>query len=891
MRFEVLGPVRGWRGEEELQLGSPQQRLTLAALLLAEGRSLTVDQLVDIVWADEPPRTGAATVRTYLSRLRAVLGEGAIRSVGGAYGCSASLDASDFTTLVRQARQAPPAEAGDMLASALRLWHGEALAGLPGAWAEGQRARFAELRLSALEARIEADLTLGRHQYLVAELTELTRAHPARERLVGQLMLALYRSGRQSEAIGVYTDTTRFLARELGVAPSTDLAARYQQIISGDPALAASHRHAGERRPAPPVPCRLPPDIPDFTGRAAQTYSLLGALRATGRQAPPVVAVSGIGGVGKTTLAVRLAHALRQDYPDGQLYVDLRGADPAPLDPSSVLASFLHALGVGDERIPEGVQERSALFRSLLSDRRMLLVLDNARAAAQVTPLIPGSPGCAVLVTSRPKLPGLGGAHGVDLATLTPGEAVDLLARIVGHERVAAERAAAERLVALCAHLPLAIRVVGARLALSSLRTVESMLAELLDERGRLDALRAGELDVQSTFEMSYRQLTPAQARAFRLAAAPDCDDLPLDAAAELLALDEDESEHLLESLVDLSLLESPVPGRYRYHDLLKVYARRQPDPEREEAVDRLAGHLLATLQNACTAWGLGRSWSGSSPRPGLSFSGEEEASAWLETELAGIWPLLGQAADIHLAVRLLRLLEERVDRVVHHREFSGAAERLRQAAKDRGDRETGAGAACVLASVLYSMGRRADAEPLLREAVGQAADGILLAESGTLLALTIATRQDWPEAVRVARRAVATARRSGDPRVEARTLTYLSQILLRIGQAEEALGHTEAAIALAASVGVAAFEISIKGVVLTALGRYEEAIPCYAEALAAYRKQGLMQMALENASRLAAAYRQAGHPDLARKYEEEARALSQEIADSALLDPGPDGR
>lgn len=878
--FEVLGPVRGWRGKEELDLGSPQQRLTLAALLLAEGRSLTVEQLVDVVWADEPPRTGVATVRTYLSRLRAAMGEGAIRSTGGGYSCSASLDAAEFTTLVRQARQAPPAEARDLLESALRLWHGETLAGLPGVWAEGQRARLAELRLSAVEARVEADLTLGRHQDLAAELAELSRAHPTRERLVGQRMLALYRSGRQSEAIGVYTGTRRFLAHELGVAPSAELAALYQQIISGDPALTSPRHDAGERRSAVPVPHQLPPDIPDFTGRAAHVDSLLGALRATGRQAPPVVAVSGIGGVGKTTLALRLAHTVWRDFPDGQLYVDLRGADPAPVDPSSALASFLRALGVGDQQIPERPEERSALFRSLLFDRRMLVVLDNAGGAAQVAPLIPGSPGCAVLVTSRPRLLDLGGAHGVDLATLTPGEAVDLLARIAGRERVSAERGAAERLVALCAHLPLAIRVVGARLAFSGFRTVDSVLAELIDERGRLDALRAGELDVQSTFEMSYRRLDPAQARAFRLAATPDCDDLPLPAAAALLDLDERESERLLEALVDLSLLESPAPGRYRYHDLLKVYARRQPDAEREEAVDRLAGHLLATLQNAGKVWRSWRSWSGSSPRPGLRFSGEEEATAWLETELAGIWPVIGQAADIHLAVRLLRLLEERVDRVVHHREYSRAAERLRQAAKDRGDRETEAGAASVLASVLFSMGRRADAEPLLREAVGQATGRILLAEIGTLLALAIATRQDWPEAVRVARRAVATARQSGDPNVKAKALTNLAQILLRIGQAEEALEHAEAAVALAASGSVVDFEVSVKGDVLTALERHEEAIPCYAEALAAFRKQGLLHMVKENAARLAAAYRRAGHPDLAPAYEEEARALAQELAD-----------
>lgn len=564
----MLGPVRGFRDEQEIELGSPQQRLTLAALLLAEGRSLTVDQLVEIVWADEPPKTGAATVRTYLSRLRAALGEGAIRSTGGGHSCPAPLDVTDFTAAVGRARQAPPVQARDLLADALRSWRGQPLAGLPGAWAEGQRARLAELRLSALEARIEADLALGRHQQVVAELSELTGAHPGRESMVGQLMLALYRSGRQAEAIAVYTGLRRSLADELGLAPSAKLAIRYQQIICGDPALTPRPQQGL------PVPRQLPRDLSDFTGRTAYVDDLLGVLRAVGRQAPPLVAVSGTAGVGKTTLALRVAHELRPDYPDGQLYVDLHGAGGDPADPGEVLASFLYALGVAEQRIPEEQQERSALFRSLLSDRRVLLVLDNACSAAQVGPLVPGGAGCAVLVTSRPKLPDLGAAHRVDLAVLTPGEALDLLARIVGEERVAAGREAAERLVALCGHLPLAIRVAGARMALRSFRTVESTLAELTDEHGRLDVLRAGELDVESTFELSYRALSPAQARAFRLAAAPDCDDLPLPSASALLDLAEPDGEHLLESLVGLSLLESPAPGRYRYHDLLKVYAR-----------------------------------------------------------------------------------------------------------------------------------------------------------------------------------------------------------------------------------------------------------------------------------------------------------------------------
>ncbi|WP_263455913.1 NB-ARC domain-containing protein, partial [Streptomyces sp. LS1784] len=358
---------------------------------------------------------------------------------------------------------------------------------------------------------------------------------------------------------------------------------------------------AGAAAPTP-RPAQLPPDAADFTGRTVLVERLGGALGAPGQQALVIATVVGMGGVGKTALALHVAHRVREAYPDGQLYVDLRGADATPADPEAVLSGFLVALGVPADAVPDGLDARSALFRSVVDGRRLLLVLDNVHDTAQIRPLLPGAVGCAVLTTSRTRLSGLPATVQADLGVFEPEEALELLGRTIGAERLAAEAQAARELLLVCGHLPLAVRIVAARLAARPSWTVQTLGRRLAVERRRIDELRIGDLEVAAAFELSYRQLTPAQARAFRLAASVDGPDLGLQAAAALLDLDEYDAEDLLEALVDVAMMESPFPGRYRFHDLLRAFARRRPDDPGAAvaARDRMLDHLLAT---ACTAF------------------------------------------------------------------------------------------------------------------------------------------------------------------------------------------------------------------------------------------------------------------------------------------------
>ncbi|MCQ4214661.1 AfsR/SARP family transcriptional regulator, partial [Streptomyces longispororuber] len=469
LRFSVLGPVRAWRGGEPLATGSPQQRALLAALLLREGRTATAGELIDALWGEESPQQALAALRTYASRLRKVLDPGVLVSESGGYAIrSLSPDALDLTAAeslwsdAEKARQTGDlCQARGLLNKALGLWDGEPLANVPGPYAETQRIRLEEWRLQLQETRLDMDLEQGCHAEAVSELTALTAAHPLRERLRELLMLALYRSGRQAEALAVYADTRRLLADELGVDPRPGLSELQQRILQADPALAEPSSPATEPSTNPIKPAQLPATVPDFTGRASFVRELSDVLSAASSEAGTgsvmaVSAVAGIGGVGKTTLAVHVAHAARSSFPDGQLYVDLQGAGARAAEPETVLGSFLRALGTADSAIPDSLEERAALYRSTLDGRRILVLLDNARDAAQVRPLLPGTEGCAALITGRVRMVDLAGAHLVDLDVMSPDEALLLFTRIVGEERVASERKAALDVVAACGFLPLA---------------------------------------------------------------------------------------------------------------------------------------------------------------------------------------------------------------------------------------------------------------------------------------------------------------------------------------------------------------------------------------------------------------------------------------------------
>ncbi|MGW0766669.1 AfsR/SARP family transcriptional regulator [Streptomyces sp. NPDC002676] len=865
LRFSVLGPVRARRGEEALSTGSPQQRALLAALLLREGRTATAAELIDALWGTEPPSQALAALRTYASRLRKILDPGVLVSESGGYAVrglrEGALDLAEAQDLAAQAEKARGAgdlgHARSVLNRALSLWDGEPLAGVPGPYAEGQRARLEEWRLVLLESRLDMDLEQGCHAEAVSELTALTAAHPLRERLRELLMLALYRSGRQAEALAVYADTRRLLADELGVDPRPGLRELQQRILQADPALAEPSAPVAEPSVIPVRPAQLPASVPDFTGRTAFVGELSDVLASASEAEGRVMAVSalaGIGGVGKTTLAVHVAHRARPAFPDGQLYVDLQGAGPRPAEPETVLGSFLRALGTADSAIPDSLEERAALYRSVLDGRRVLVLLDNAKDAAQVRPLLPGTPGCAALVTSRVRMLDLAGAHLVDLDVMSPDEALSLFTKIVGEERVTAEREAALDVVAACGFLPLAIRIAASRLAARRTWTVSVLAAKLADERRRLDELQAGDLAVKATFELGYGQLEPAQARAFRLLGLADGPDMSLAAAAAVLNLPPEETEDLLEALVDTSLLESAAPGRYRFHDLVRLYARacaerdEQPPSEREAAMSRLLDFYLAT---AAQVYAIERPGDRlvdhleAAEYPGLTFEDRHRAQDWLYSEAMTLLACVRQSTSpdrLRRAVDLLWAAIDLTESGANSREYLATGSSIRDAARVAADQRTEARALVTLANGHHLTGRFELADERATEALrlaDAAGDPLPRCWASNMLGIIALYHGRLEDGEKHLSRAIDSFRACGDRPGEASALCNLSRIHLAMGQTASAISLAEQGTDMYDDMGhgfKAANGRYALGLALTQCGRYEEAAERLGEALVVFR-------------------------------------------------------
>ncbi|MFH0520926.1 BTAD domain-containing putative transcriptional regulator [Streptomyces sp. M41] len=862
LRFAVLGPVRAWRGQEQLPTGSPQQRALLAALLLREGRTATAAELIDALWGEEPPSQALAAVRTYASRLRKVLDPGVLVSESGGYAvrglAEGALDLAVAQDLAAEAEKARGSgdlcHARGVLDQALALWDGEVLAGVPGAYAEAQRVRLEEWRLQLLESRLDMDLEQGCHAEAVSELTALTAAHPLRERLRELLMLALYRSGRQAEALAVYADTRRLLADELGVDPRPDLKELQQRILQADPALAEPSAPVAEPTLVPVRPAQLPATVPDFTGRAAFVSELSDVLASAEGRVMAVSALAGIGGVGKTTLAVHVAHQARSAFPDGQLYVDLQGAGPRAADPETVLGSFLRALGTADSAIPDSLEERAALYRSVLDGRRVLVLLDNAKDAAQVRPLLPGMEGCAALVTSRVRMVDLAGAHLVDLDVMSPEEALSLFTKIVGEERVASEREAALDVVAACGFLPLAIRIAASRLAARRTWTVSVLAAKLADERRRLDELQAGDLAVKATFELGYGALEPAQARAFRLLGLPDGPDISLAAAAAVLNLPVEDTEDLLESLVDTSLLESAAPGRYRFHDLVRLYARacaardERPPSERDAALSRLLDFYLAT---AATVYAIERPGDrlvdhrAPTEYPGSAFEDRHQARDWLYAEAICLLACVRQSTAPHHLRRAVDLLWTAIDLTesgANSKEYEATATAMRKAAFEAGDRRAEARALLTLANGHHISGRFALAEQ-------EAADALRLAETAgdplptcwasNMLGVLALYQSRHDDGETHLSRAIESFRSCADRPGEASALCNLSRIHLAMGRTASAVTLAEQGTGMYDDMGNTLKGANGRyalGLALTQSGQLSQATECLEGALEVFR-------------------------------------------------------
>jgi DNA-binding SARP family transcriptional activator len=606
MEFRLLGPVEVQHGGQQVPIGGTKPRILLTALLLSRGHVVPAERLVELIWGEAPPPTARAVVQTYVASLRRAFKAAGMRDVIASHPVgyradvpASSLDCMQFQWHVEQGRanmrEGRHQEACDSFRAALALWRGSALGGIGDCLLRAEADRLDELRLTVTEERIAAELTLGRSEELLGELRELVSVHPEHERLRRGLMLALYRSGRQSEALATFRECRERLAATLGIEPGPELQQIHQAILLADPALLP----VPEPQPQPVVPQQLPSPPSDFTGRTEAVAVLRANL--TEASGTPVTVISGAGGIGKSALATYVASQVAGSFPDGQLYLELRGTTETPATPEEVLGRILRGLGTPTGSLPPSVEERASHYRTLLAGRRVLIVLDDAAMETQVRPLLPGSPCCAVLITSRNRLGGLAGATFTELGTLSDAESRELLRRVAGAKRTIGDEAA-RGVVSHCGHLPLAIRIAGARLATRPQLQIDALLTRFADEKRRLDELAVGDQEVRASIGLSYELLTTPARTALRQLAILGLPSFPIWVAAAATETSDTVAERILDQLVNTSLVE--VDGidaagqvRYRLHDLIRLFAL-----ERAEAEDTTA-QRAATITAVLSGW------------------------------------------------------------------------------------------------------------------------------------------------------------------------------------------------------------------------------------------------------------------------------------------------
>ena len=906
-----------------------RRRAVLAALALQPSQVVSTGRLIDLVWGEDAPATATNTLQSHISSLRSMLGtRTAIRARSPGYLLDIGAEATDVATaerLIRQAREAgDPGAAADYLQAATALWRGPPLAGLAGLPGFDRHAqRLEDLLRRARHSLVDLRLAAGRHAEVIPELTELCRQEPLDEQVHGQLMLALYRAGRQAEALETFRRLRRTLGEDLGIDPSQAVRDLQSAILHQDPALdlptgapaadppgadppaAESHHPAG---PAGAVPAQLPLAVAAFTGRARELAWLDRLLDGSGARpdGPTTVvisAVSGTAGVGKTALAVSWAHRVAAGFPDGQLYVNLRGFDPGGpiVDPAEALRGFLSALGTPADRIPAGLTAQSGLYRSMLSGKRMLVLLDNARDVEQVRPLLPGSPGCLVLVTSRDQLTSLlaiEGARPLTLDVLPDAEAHDLVVQRLGAERAAAEPEAVDEIVMRCSGLPLALAIACARAATYPDLPLAKLAGELRDVAGPLDAFDGGDLatDLRAVFSWSYRRLDEPAARLFRLLSLHPGAEITASAAASLCGLPVIRARPLLAALTDTNLLTEKAMGRFSFHDLLRAYAgelaeEAEEAADRQDALRRLLDHYAHTAHRAAElVHPPSDPVTLPAPRPGVAVADLADRSgalAWLGAEYQTLMAAIDRAADAGFdsyVCRIALILWDFQDRQGRWHELDATMGAALTAARRTGDRDAQARIHRRAAVASRRLDRGEDAERHLRQALDlyrELADRRGQARIVHSLTVLFDQQGRHREALHLARQALVLYRAAGDRRGEAAAINAVGWCLGRVGEYQRAVDYCGQALEIHRETGDfdgEAESLDSLGYAYHHLGDHGRAVASYEGALALFLQGADRYNAAQVLGHIGDAHLAAGARDLARTAWREALLILHDL-------------
>jgi DNA-binding SARP family transcriptional activator/tetratricopeptide (TPR) repeat protein len=920
LEVRLLGPVEVYSEKRLLPAGPPQQRRLLAALAADTGRMVTVQALIDRVW-DEAPSGARHTLHVLITRLRGVLRDGdqtlaRITHRSGGYVLEIDppqVDVHRFLALVASARGAdlPGHDRVEMLRQARELWRGDPLADVPGQWAARTRDAWRQQYLDASLAWARAELSAGDPDAVIGPLTELAGDHPLVEPLAAVLMRALFTAGRAADALQHYAVIRERLAEQLGVDPGQELQAMYRSILRGDPhqppPSVAAPSGAAPRR----VPAQLPADVAAFTGRAGEVAEvdalLSGYSEMEGPQPEPtavvITAVSGTAGVGKTALALRCAHRAAGRFPDGQVYLNLRGYDPdQPVKAADALARLLHTLGVAASDIPLDADERAALYRTGIAGRRMLIVLDNAATVEQVRPLLPGTPSCAVLVTSRDSMAGLvavHGAHRVSLDPLPTDDAMALLRRLVG-SRVDAEPESALALAEQCAGLPLALRVAAELAASRPTTPLSDLVAELADGQRRLHMLNAGgdpRGAVTAVFSWSVRHLPPDAAAAFGLLGLHPGADFDAYAVAALAGTSLDDARRIQGVLARAHLVHPAGQGRCGMHDLLRAYATGlatagDPAQDPQAALGRLLDYYLATASAAmrplypAEAHYRPRVRPASTPVPALT--DPDTARTWLDTELPNLVAVVAYAAahgwTTH-ATRLAATLFSYLDGG-HHTDALTVHTHAHQAAQEAGDPDGQALALLGAAAAHRRLGHYGPAAdhyeralPMFRQAGDEHGEARALNGLGTV------ERRlgQYGPAVEHHEQALALFRRTGDQHGEANALNNLGLLWRRLGDYVRAADHHRQALILYRQTrdrDGEAHTLNNLGLIEQQLGEHRPAAEHHEQALAQFRALGHRDGEASALDNLGIVHTRLSQPEEAIWYFEQALTIVREIGE-----------